>query len=500
MAIPDPATTEWVPIWNPVSVGPVGPQGPIGETGPEGPQGIQGIQGDTGDTGPQGPIGNTGPQGPQGVQGVKGDTGDTGPQGATGPQGPIGPDEVAVGPDDPVLSTFDLWWDTDEPAIPAGGTHATAHSAGGSDPVAVTALAGYPGGTTDYLRADGTFAAPAGGGGGGPHAATHETGGADALTTLSADVLLTGTLADARLSTNVARKDLANTFTLAQTVNADVIFGGTGALRFGPSGVSGNPFIKRNSSVIEARNGTDTAFASLRAAYNAGDITAGTLLDARLSTNVARKDLANTFAAAQTFNAYQRLEFAGPNIRLIDTQQPVNQKVFAVLNYSGSIYFQAQDDALNFVSNPFQVNRAGDITAARDVYEKGRAVPMGHWTTYIPTMSSDAGTWSGGTVTMSYTLIGKTVILRFTTLDTTLSGAASYYLYLTLPIGASSSWAGNSETQCRMYHGTGGGPLLVNAAVEYATNRLLLRRHDLANVATGTGIYIQGEIIYESIN
>lgn len=42
----------------------------------------------------------------------------------------------------------------------AGGTstHATTHSSGGADPVTVTNLAGYPGGTSTFLRADGTFA------------------------------------------------------------------------------------------------------------------------------------------------------------------------------------------------------------------------------------------------------------------------------------------------------------------------------------------------------
>jgi hypothetical protein len=39
MDIPDPATTEWVPIWNPLTQGPVGPQGPQGETGEIGPAG-----------------------------------------------------------------------------------------------------------------------------------------------------------------------------------------------------------------------------------------------------------------------------------------------------------------------------------------------------------------------------------------------------------------------------------------------------------------------------
>lgn len=45
--------------------------------------------------------------------------------------------------------------------------HAPTHAAGGTDPVTVTALAGYPGGATAFLRADATFAVPAGGGGGG---------------------------------------------------------------------------------------------------------------------------------------------------------------------------------------------------------------------------------------------------------------------------------------------------------------------------------------------
>jgi len=62
VAIPDPNTTDWVPVWNPQNAG---PQGPIGPTGPMGPQGIQG---------PTGPIGPTGPQGPQGIQGLPGAT------------------------------------------------------------------------------------------------------------------------------------------------------------------------------------------------------------------------------------------------------------------------------------------------------------------------------------------------------------------------------------------------------------------------------------------
>lgn len=82
---PDPLTTEWVPIWNAQSNGPVGPPGPTGPTGPIGAQGAQGNIGPTGSTGPQGPIGPTGPTGPTGP---KGDKGDTGAQGAPGTVGP----------------------------------------------------------------------------------------------------------------------------------------------------------------------------------------------------------------------------------------------------------------------------------------------------------------------------------------------------------------------------------------------------------------------------
>jgi len=49
----------------------------------------------------------------------------------------------------------------------AGGAHAPTHSQGGTDPVDVKNLAGYPGGTTSFLRADKTFAVPPGGGAGG---------------------------------------------------------------------------------------------------------------------------------------------------------------------------------------------------------------------------------------------------------------------------------------------------------------------------------------------
>jgi hypothetical protein len=58
-------------------------------------------------------------------------------------------------------STWESYADASSGGIP--GLHASTHAVGGTDPVNVTGLAGYPGGTTNFLRADGAFAAlPAG--------------------------------------------------------------------------------------------------------------------------------------------------------------------------------------------------------------------------------------------------------------------------------------------------------------------------------------------------
>ena len=95
---PNPATTEWVPIFNTMTEGPVGPEGPQGDVGPQGPIGNTGPQGDpgpTGSTGSQGPIGptgNTGPQGdpgPQGVQGIPGTAGEVWFSGSGVPAGSL---------------------------------------------------------------------------------------------------------------------------------------------------------------------------------------------------------------------------------------------------------------------------------------------------------------------------------------------------------------------------------------------------------------------------
>ena len=102
------------------ATGAQGPKGDTGATGTQGPKGdtgatgAQGIAGPTGETGAQGPKGDTGAAGPQGIagptgatgiQGPKGDTGAAGPQGIAGPTGAMGL-QGATGPQGPSGNGF----------------------------------------------------------------------------------------------------------------------------------------------------------------------------------------------------------------------------------------------------------------------------------------------------------------------------------------------------------------------------------------------------------
>jgi hypothetical protein len=66
--------------------------------------------------------------------------------------------------------------------IPASATHATTHEDGGSDPLDVTDLAGFPGGGTTFLRDDATWGVPTPG----AHATSHQHGGSDEIATATA--------------------------------------------------------------------------------------------------------------------------------------------------------------------------------------------------------------------------------------------------------------------------------------------------------------------------
>ncbi|WP_431999314.1 SGNH/GDSL hydrolase family protein [Streptomyces sioyaensis] len=95
--------------------------------------------------GPAGAAGATGPAGPTGAQGPTGPQGATGPTGATGPQPPLGAagagSTIALRSDDP--STTNARTPT---------THASSHTAGGSDPITPAAIGALA--TTVWRRRD----------------------------------------------------------------------------------------------------------------------------------------------------------------------------------------------------------------------------------------------------------------------------------------------------------------------------------------------------------
>ena len=97
------------------------------------------------------------------------------------------------------------------------------------------------------------------------------TGNGAGLTSLNASNLSSGTIADVRLSTNAALRDATQTFTGVNTFSA-----------------AGNSFTGNGSGLTS---------------LNASNLTSGTVADARLSTNAALRSGGNTFVGNQTISS-----------------------------------------------------------------------------------------------------------------------------------------------------------------------------------------------------
>lgn len=228
--------------------GPAGPTGPSGATGPQGPQGVPGPAGSTGPAGPPGAQGLLGLQGLQGLQGPQGPAGPTGPAGAvgqTGAAGAVGPrgltfrgawvSSVAYGTDDAVQHLGASWvakrpsanvspvegvdWsllaqkgDVGAPGAtgsvgPQGpqGVQGPVGPVGPQGPTGQTGATGPQGpqGAPGAVGATGPAGTPGPQGVAGPAGPTGPVGPAGPA---DASAIQTGTLADARLSANVARQ------------------------------------------------------------------------------------------------------------------------------------------------------------------------------------------------------------------------------------------------------------------------------------------------------
>jgi hypothetical protein len=302
----------------------------------------------------------------------------------------------------------------------------------------------------------------------GPHHATHETGGADAITALSGGVITSGTVADARLSANVPLLNQANVFTAV----VQQITGNNPDLRLWDSSqpVDGRLFrilssggliyfqavndaiSAQQGAVTISRAGILTAAGLGATPLSGSQVTAGTVADARLSANVALKNAANVFTNNQTLQA--------PNMLFVftDTSGAVDARLWRIVAYSNGIFrLEALNDAQTVAQTAYLFDRSGNFTAAGVHYEQGRAAAMGfrtniaynaaNYTTY------PAGTWtvpSGNIQTNAYSMVGKTAFFAFVISDSTVSAGVTT-LAISNPIPGA---AGTSYATAPSFHGT----------------------------------------------
>jgi hypothetical protein len=319
---------------------------------------------------------------------------------------PPGADEVFVGTSDPGAA-YELWYDTDEPIVPTGTTHAI----------------------------------------------THETGGTDPITNLSATVLTSGTLPDARLSTNVPLKNVANTFTQNQTTRLSA----PAQLFYDESQPADNHLwvvYGRQTFYIGAMSDsyglTSIPLELSRSGHVkiAGNLAIGGV--ALGTSNVARTDAANTFTANQT------IDKATPIIRLRDSAQPADARLFRIFNDGQHLIIDAINDAETVGVGSVVLERTGDLKIYRDVYEKQRTTPLGHWID-VPynaaNFTASAGTWTvpaGNVYANGYTVIGKTLYWSILIIGSTVSTTAGN-LRIAIPFGSAGQYC---EQPILAYDGT----------------------------------------------
>ena len=339
--------------------------------------------------------------------------------------------------------------------------HATRHQPGGADALAVDAAA-----ATGSLRTLGTGAQQAAPGNdarfGAPtaplaHHTTHEPGGADALAALSAAILTSGTLPDARLSANVQLKPIAATDLPAHATRHQP--GGADALAVDAAAATGS-LRTLGTGAQQAAPGNDARFgaptaplahhtthepggADALAALSAAILTSGTLPDARLSANVPRLNASNVFTADQ--QEFQTALYFP--MRLRNVAGVANQRVWNVAVLAGGDYYlqPADDSGTGQIAEALQATRAGDVKAFRDLYEKNRVTPLGHWIA-VPysaaNFTANAGTWTvdaGDMQTCAYTLVGKTMWLSFYLTATSVVAPLPSELRIALPGGVTAA-------------------------------------------------------------
>lgn len=262
----------------------------------------------------------TGGQGPQGIPGVAGSTGpqgQQGPQGIQGPQGPAGASFTVPGTT--VSGDFVLWNNATGSALAdATPTQATAKLN-----IFTTSLQGLVpgsgGGTTNFLRADGTWSAPPGGGSvAGPGSSTvgHLALWNNTTGTLLADAAMSG---DGTLSSS----GVLTVTKLSSFANGYIFVDGSGSiLSDGVAHIApGHDSVVGNGSTDDA-----TAIYNIINAHNEIVITPGTYKINTAKNFPAGKKI--RFINGAQFNVSALIDFSGSIV-----EAPCNAQIF---NTNGS--------------------------------------------------------------------------------------------------------------------------------------------------------------------
>jgi len=188
-------------------------------------------------------------------------------------------------------------------------------------------------------------------------------------------------------------------------------------------------------------------------------ITAKTITDLEGGfTGVVRTDLANTITADPqiiTGATFARLI-------LQDQSQATNQKNFSIGNTSGFAFIAATLDNFTGVYNPpaLTIDRLGNLQIYKDISEKQRTTPMGHWIA-VPfnatNFTTQAGTWTvaaGNVAVNRYTLIGKTVIWTCCITGSSVTGVTGG-VYVALPLYPTTGLYLGGATKAYVSDGTG---------------------------------------------
>jgi hypothetical protein len=368
--------------------------------------GTGGGGGGTGPAGPAGPAGPTGPagsMGPAGPTGSPGATGPAGPTGATGATGPAGPAPTGTGYAHVTASVLDP---------------AALFSIPQSDVTGLTAALAGKASTA--------------------HHATHEPGGTDALVG-NAWLAQSNTFTQP-VQSIVATSPEVRLIDSAQAVDARL---------FRVASIGQNLYLQATNDAINvnqgnvsmSRTGVLTAAAGLGATpLNGSQVTAGTVPDARLSTNVALKNIDNNFVA-QNIGAGTTIQGNQSGFYLKDTNSPADARIWRLRNGNdGLLRIEALNDALSVLQgSPLVLYRSGRVDVYGDLYVTGNEI--GPTTVVSPAFSaayfSGSGcTWTvsaGNVVTFAYSLQRKVLTLFFHLTNTSVTASGGTILVITIP-------------------------------------------------------------------